>query len=40
MMRIRAGWNFRKGHREHELLYVLELFADEAAPVMHVWKMH
>jgi hypothetical protein len=26
--------------RTNELLYVLELFADDAAPVVHVWKIH
>jgi hypothetical protein len=25
--------------REHDLLYVLELFADEARPVVHVWRI-
>ena len=26
--------------RANDLLYVLELFADEAAPVVHVWKIN
>jgi hypothetical protein len=26
--------------RDHALLYVLELFADEAKPVVHVWEVH
>jgi hypothetical protein len=25
--------------RDHDLLYVLELFADEARPVVHVWRV-
>jgi hypothetical protein len=26
--------------RDHDLLYVLEQFADEAKPVVHVWRVH
>ena len=26
--------------RAHDLLYILELFADEAAPIVHAWKLH
>lgn len=26
--------------RDHDLLYILELFADEAAPIVHTWKLH
>ena len=42
-----AGWGVQRKHRlgavafdrAHGLLYVIEPYADAAAPVVHVWKL-